>query len=61
METEPWISNRKANELEAKERIAYFDKFIDMALEGTLEIPEAIQAYKETLEYQGIPLSPKVG
>lgn len=55
------MSDRKIAELEARDRIGYFDKFIDMVLDGTVTFEEGIQAYKETLEYQGIPLSPQQG
>lgn len=48
-----WISRRRAIELENRERIRYFDMYVD-----TLPLDIAIQTYKETLEHQGIPLSP---
>lgn len=58
MEQQPWISDRKALELEDAERVAYFDRFIQPYLDGSQPFDVAISAYKETLEHQGIPLSP---
>ena len=54
-----WISERKAIELENAERIRYFDLYIDDHLAGKLPFEDAVQAYKETLEHQGIPLTPQ--
>lgn len=54
-----WISDRKKAEMDNADRVRYFDKFIDMVLNGSLSFDDGISAYKETLEHQGIPLSPK--
>jgi hypothetical protein len=58
MEHEPWVSERKRIEMDNADRIKYFDAFIDMVLDGQVELEQAIQGYKETLEHQGIPLVP---
>lgn len=66
---EDFLSPRALRELENRERVGYFDRFIDTVLANTIQFDPggsdkpafeaAISAYKETLEYQGIPLSPE--
>lgn len=53
-----WISDRKRVEMDNADRVRYFDMFIDPYLDGKQPFDDAIQGYKDTLEYQGIPLSP---
>lgn len=58
-QNENWISDRKRIEMDNADRIKYFDAFIDMVLDNSMSFDDGIQAYKETLEHQGISLSPE--
>jgi len=60
-EKETWYSTRRQVEMDNADRVRYFDKFIDLVLAGELDFDTAIESYKETLEYQGIPISPESG
>lgn len=42
-----FISERFAAETERRDRLAAFDKFVDLALEGVITMDEALKAFKE--------------
>ena len=54
-----WVSERRRIEMDNADRIRYFDLYIDDHLAGKLPFSDAVQAYKDTMEHQGIPLSPQ--
>lgn len=58
-EQQPWVSERARIEMDNADRVRYFDMFIDPYLEGQQPFDVAVQGYKDTLKYQGIPLTPQ--
>lgn len=52
MENEYWESDRARAARELNDRVALFDKFMDLALDGVITVDQAIAGYKEeTLPY----------
>lgn len=52
-----WVSKRFTLEAERRNRIAAFDKFVDLALDGVIEMPQAISGFVEEYghEYETAP------
>lgn len=50
---EVFVSRRFIEEAERKNRLAAFDKFVDLALDGVITMDEALQGFRE--EYVDVP------
>lgn len=46
----PFVSSRAVEEEIRRYKYQTFDRLIDLALDGVVEMPQAIQAFKEELE-----------
>ena len=47
MESDGWISERRRKEIEERNRLETFDKFVDLALDGVITMDEAITGFVE--------------
>lgn len=56
MEQEPFVSSRAVEAEIRRYKYQAFDKLIDLALDGVVTLPEAIQAFREEIsDEESIP------